>query len=193
MKRTTLLLLASMGLFTMGCDNDQPTTVTPPVYPGGSKAPAMNPPAQTELDQAAADAKAKADEMAAEAKAKADEMAADAKAKADVIAGEATHTADDAVPPPEVPTAGTAAAGDVDAAAPAGTESVTEARSLLTQVLDYIKAKKWDDAEATLKKLEGMRGSLPEQLQSQIDSASSSLKGARNLEKAKDGLGDMMK
>jgi hypothetical protein len=60
-------------------------------------------------------------------------------------------------------------------------------------VLDYIKAKKWDDADAALKKLEGMKDSLPQQLRTQIDSARSSLDGGRKLDSASQGLGEIMK
>lgn len=60
-----------------------------------------------------------------------------------------------AVTPPAVPAA--------DAVDP-------EAKSLMDQVKDAIKNKKWDDASAALKKLEGMKDKLPASWQDELKS-----------------------
>jgi hypothetical protein len=114
-------------------------------------------------------------------------------ADVDTPASDATPTIDPTVAPDPAVSGTTTTMPTTQPGADAAGDIATQARSLLTQVLDYIKAKKWNDADAALKKLEGMKDSLPQQLRTQIDSARSSLDGARKLDSASQGLGDIMK
>src|SRR5438128_1676733 len=55
-----------------------------------------------------------------------------------------------------------------DAAASANTEAQGEGQKLIAQATDYIKQNKLDDADNVLKKLEDMKGQLPQSLQDQV-------------------------
>ena len=66
-----------------------------------------------------------------------------------------------------------------DAAKASSDQTTTEATSLLAQVQQYIKDNKIDLAEKTIDKLDGMKGSLPASLQTQIETAQAALKAKK--------------
>jgi len=72
---------------------------------------------------------------------------------------------------------------DPAAAEAATKEAVTkDATSKFKQLMGYIKDKKLDLAEELLKKLEGIKASLPADLQSKIDGARTALNAAKTLD-----------
>jgi hypothetical protein len=95
-----------------------------------------------------------------------------------------------------VPQAGTSAADAVrqatDAAkTTAGNASATvsaEAQKLLDQAQEYIKDKKWDLADTTIKKLEDMKASLPAEWATKVDQARKMLDTAKNAAAAIPGM-----
>jgi hypothetical protein len=61
--------------------------------------------------------------------------------------------------------------------------AAAESQKQVAQVMDYIKEKKWDLAESTLKELEGRKAQLPAAVAGQVDNA------RKMLDAAKAGLG----
>jgi len=129
-------------------------------------------------DKAAAD-KAAADKAAAD-KAAADKAAAD-KAAADKAAADKA-TADKAAADKA---AADKAAADKAAADKAAADKAAEAQSLLAKVLEYVKDKKLDLAEESLKKLETQKSSLPADMQTKVSSARTALDAAKAADKIK--------
>ena len=110
------------------------------------------------------DASSSADKAAAD-KAAADKAAAD-KAAADKAAADK-------------------AAADKAAADKAAADKAAEAQSLLAKVLEYVKDKKLDLAEESLKKLETQKSSLPADMQTKVSSARTALDAAKAADKIK--------
>jgi hypothetical protein len=59
------------------------------------------------------------------------------------------------------------------------TAATKDAQTLLDQVQQYVKDKKWDDAEAALKKLDGMKDKLPGDWAAKIEAARTALNAAK--------------
>jgi hypothetical protein len=72
--------------------------------------------------------------------------------------------------------AGTNAMGAVQAA---GADLAARAQQLYDQAQTLIKDKKWDEAEALLKQLDGLKAQLPAEWQTKIDAAHATLTNAR--------------
>jgi len=74
-----------------------------------------------------------------------------------------------------------AAKTGTDTAAKAVSAADTEANTLMAQVNQYIKDKKFDDADAALKKLEGMQDKLPESVKTQLPTARKAIDAGKAL------------
>ena len=138
----TCSLLSSWPIFSLvvaGCEKESETT------PSGAPAPVPQ-----ASEQAADDMKAKTED--------ASERAKDAADKASDSAAKTAEGASDALKK------NADAAADAVAKNPAAAESQKQ----VAQVMDYIKEKKWDMAESTLKTLEANKASLPVEVQSQL-------------------------
>ncbi len=81
--------------------------------------------------------------------------------------------------PAVTPAAPAAPAEPAAPAAPAAADVTTQAQKLLDQATEYIKDKKWDLAEQTLTKLEGMKAQLPAEWASKIDGARKTFDAAK--------------
>jgi len=158
----TVLLTAAM-LVGCGREEPKPTAVIKAAVTSGAVEDAT---AKAAVDtKVAADAEVAADMKPADAKIAAGLEAAEvAKADADQAAPDAKADAD-------LKTA--------DAAKASSDQTTTEATSLLAQVQQYIKDNKIDLAEKTIDKLDGMKGSLPASLQTQIETAQAALKAKK--------------
>jgi hypothetical protein len=133
----------------IGCDDKKET-------PSGAPAPVP------QASEAAADAtKAKAEDASERAKAMAKEAGTAAKTEAEAASDALKKGAD-------------AAAESVAANPAAG-----DATAKIQQVLDYIRDKKLDLAETTLKGLEDNKASLPPAVQTQLASARTMLDAAK--------------
>ena len=80
------------------------------------------------------------------------------------------------------PTADAAGAAAQDAAAKgtaASSEATAQAQKLLDQAMQYIKDQKWDLADTTLSKLEGMKAQLPPEWAGKIDGARKAFNAAK--------------
>jgi hypothetical protein len=96
------------------------------------------------------------------------DQATDAAASAEKDVADAAESAqDEAADAADAGAANASAAAD-DASEAAG-DQASEASKLIEQATQYIKENKWDLAETTVTKLEGMKASLPENLQPQVD------------------------
>lgn len=71
--------------------------------------------------------------------------------------------------------------------------ATAEAQKLLDQAMEYVKDKKWDLADETLKKLEGMKASLPAEWASKIDQARSAFTTAKTAASAMPAMPGMPK
>ena len=142
-------LLLGGALVVAGCEKESET-------PSG--APAVTPQAS---EQAADDMKAKTEDASERAKDAADK-ASDSTAKTAENASDALKKNADA-------------AADAVNKAPAAAESQKQ----VAQVMDYIKEKKWDLAESTLKTLEANKATLPAEVQSQVTNARTMLDAAK--------------
>jgi hypothetical protein len=147
-------LLLGGALVVAGCEKESETT------PSGAPAPVPQ-----ASEQAADDMKAKTED--------ASERAKDAADKASDSAAKTAEGASDALKK------NADAAADAVAKNPAAAESQKQ----VAQVMDYIKEKKWDLAESTLKTLEANKATLPTEVQSQVTNARTM------LDAAKKGLG----
>jgi len=142
-------LLLGGALVVAGCEKESET-------PSG--APAAVPEAS---EKAADDMKAKTEDASERAKDAADK-ASDSTAKTAENASDALKKNADA-------------AADAVNKAPAAAESQKQ----VAQVMDYIKEKKWDLAESTLKTLEANKATLPAEVQSQVTNARTMLDAAK--------------
>jgi hypothetical protein len=133
----------------VGCDSK---TETP------SGAPANNPQA---TEKAAGEMKSKTEDAAERAKDAAGHAGGDTKKSAEQAADALKQNANSAA---ESVNSNAAAAGDA---------------AKLQQVMDQIKAKKWDIAETTLKELETRKSSMPAAMQPQVDNARKMLDAAK--------------
>jgi hypothetical protein len=150
MLKSKLMLAAIFGCAVMiGCDDTKET-------PAGSPAP---------TPQASEAAAEKTKEKAEDAS----ERAKDAAAAAGTETKKQAEEASDAIKK------------QADAAASGvATQPAAEGDAAkIQQALDYIRDKKWDLAESTIKELEGRKASLPASLQPQVDNARKMLDAAK--------------
>ena len=155
MTKSKLLYAVLFGAAMMlsACDDSSTT-------PAGGKAPTPQ-----ASEQAAEDTKKKTED--------ASERAKDAAANAGSEVKKQAEAASDAIKKN----------ADAAASAVATQPSISPDAAKIQQVMDYIRDKKWDLAETTLKELEARKASLPAVLQGQVDNA------RKMLDAAKAGLG----
>ena len=148
---TKLLCAMLLGgtLVVAGCEKESET-------PAGQPAP---------VPQAS---EKSADEM----KSKTEDASERAKSAADKASDSAAKTAENAS---DALKKNADATADAIAKNPAAAESQKQ----LTQVMDYIRDKKWDMAETTLKTLETNKASLPAEMQAQVTNARTMLDAAK--------------
>jgi hypothetical protein len=148
---TKLLCAMLLGgsLVVAGCEKESET-------PSGQPAPVPQ-----ASEKAADDMKAKTEDASERAKAAA-EKTGDAAAKTAENASDAIKKNADA-------------AADAVAKNPAAAESAKQ----VEQVMTYIRDKKWDLAESTLKTLETNKASLPVEVQAQVTNARTMLDAAK--------------
>jgi flagellar biosynthesis GTPase FlhF len=154
MIQSKILLSAILGCAVLVACDDKTET------PAGSKA------TTPQASEAASDATQK--------------KAEDASERAKDAAGNASSAAKD-----QAEAASDALKKNADAAASSvATQPSADADAgKIQQALDYIRDKKWDLAESTVKELEGRKASLPASLQGQVDNT------RKLLDAAKTGLG----
>src|SRR5215213_6734686 len=152
MNGTKLICSALLGgaMVLAGCEKESETT------PSGAPAPVPQ-----ASEQAADDMKAKTEDASERAKSAADK-ASDATAKTAEQASDALKKNADA-------------AAEAVAANPAAAESQKQ----VEQVMTYIRDKKWDMAESTLKTLETNKATLPPAIQTQVTNARTMLDAAK--------------
>lgn len=155
MIKSKLLYATLFGAAAMLSACDDSTTT-----PAGGKAPTPQ-----ASEQAAEDTKKKAEDASERAKDTAADAGSELKKQAEGASDALKKGAEDA-------------ASSVATQPAAGADAAK-----LQSVLDYIRDKKWDLAETTLKELEGRKASLPAALQGQVDNA------RKMLDAAKAGLG----
>jgi hypothetical protein len=143
-------LLLGGAMIVAGCEKESETT------PSGAPAPVPQ-----ASEQAADDMKAKTEDASERAKSAADNASDQAAKTAEGASDALKKNAD--------------AAADAVAKTPAAAESQKQ----ITQVMEYIRDKKWDLAESTLKTLEANKASLPAELQSQVTNARTMLDQAK--------------
>jgi hypothetical protein len=156
---------AALGFaMIVGCDKKESTPAVPASI---DKAASDAKDAASDAADKASDAAGSAVDQAKEAGAAASDAASEAADKAaDTVAGAADSASD-------------AAAGAADNAAAAGSDMTAEASKLIEQATTYVKENKWDLAESTVKKLEGMKASLPAEYQPQVDNVRKMLDTAK--------------
>jgi hypothetical protein len=142
-------LLLGGALAVVGCEKAEET-------PSGAAAPVPE-----ASEKASDDMQAKTEDASERAKSAA-ERAGDAAAKQAENASDAIKKGSDA-------------AAEAVAANPAAAESQKQ----LDQVMTYIRDKKWDLAESTLKTLETNKANLPVAMQPQVDNARKMLNAAK--------------
>jgi small-conductance mechanosensitive channel len=158
MSKSQLVWSLALGAaLLVGCEKEETKTPTPPAAPAQPQATGTGVvPGQEEMKKAAGNAADTAEKAAGEAS---------------KTAGDTAKAADDA------------AKGAADAAKATATDSdmAKEAQTLLDQVKTYIGEKKFDDADAALKKLEGMADKLPATISGQLPALRKSLDAAKAL------------
>jgi hypothetical protein len=167
MSKSQLLWSLALGsALLVGCEKEETKTPTPPATP-----PAQPQASGTGVVPGTDEMKKGADAATNTAKTAAD--------NASKTAGDTAKAADDA------------AKGAADAAKATAADSAMakEAETLLEQVKTYIKEKKFDDADAALKKVEGMKDQLPANISSQLPTIRQSLDAAKGAAKALEGAG----
>jgi hypothetical protein len=176
LRSSFVLSLALCAAVLVGCEKDDTQPSTPP-------AP-TNPPAQP---QATGTGVVPSGEQMKKAGDAATDTAKTAAGNASKTAGDiakgagdaAKGATDTAIKAPDA----ASASGTADAAAATAKDSAAakEAQTLLEKVQTYIKEKKFDDADAALKQLEGMQDKLPESVKVQLPTIRKSLDTAKSL------------
>jgi hypothetical protein len=178
LKSSFVCAFALGAVLLVGCNKDETTPTPPPAPTNPPKQPQASgtgvAPAGEEMKKAANDTANKAADSAAKAGSDASKGLNDvARNTADAAKGTAEAAKSSA----------TDAKASTDAAAAKATDSAagTEAMSLWNQVSQYIKEKKFDDADAALKKLEGMQASLPDTIKTQLPTARKAIDAGKGL------------
>jgi hypothetical protein len=177
MFRSPYLWALTLGAaLTVGCNQEETTPSTPP-------AP-TNPPAQPQASGTGVVPSGEEMKKAGDAASDTAKTAADnaSKTAGDIAkgAGDAAKGATDAAT--KAPDAASAK-GAADAASATAQDSAAakQAETLLEKVQTYIKEKKFDDADAALKQVEGMQDKLPASVKAQLPTIRKSLDTAKSL------------
>ena len=174
MCKLSFVLSLALGAATLaGCDQDGTPAPTP------APAPPANPPAQPQASGTGVTPTS--EEMRRTAGTAADTAKAAADGAANTVTGAAKSAADAATGTADAAKANADNGAANAAAAAADSPAAKEGQTLIDQVNRYIKERKFEDAEAALKKLEAMKDQLPASLSAQLPTLRKSLDTAKTF------------